>query len=161
MQEKTVEMMNRFLQFLFNGNALIDNICYNLKFNNYARIEEAIHDPVAHVMGKWADEVSDLMDELGARPVRYALPDNVEEMEPEACLERLVLFFEELRVNVIKAIESAEEAGDYEVKIFFEDFLVNKIVLYRKQAFEWCDAIKDIGADSLNVHIKDYTSYLK
>lgn len=161
MDERIIEMMNRFLQFLFNGNALIDNICYNLKYSNYARIEEAIHDPMAHVMGKWADEVSDLMDELGARPVRYALPDNVEEMEAEACLERLARFFEELRANAIKAIESAEEAGDMEVKIFFEDFLMNKIVLYRKQAMEWAKAIKDIGAYSLNVHIKDYTSYLK
>ena len=161
MEETTIEMMNRFLQYLFNGNAVIDNVCYNLKYKNYARIEGAIHGPVAHVMGAWADEVSDLMDELGARPVRYALPDNVEEMDPEACLERLVSYFEGLRANTIKAIEAAEEAGDMEVKLFFEEFLSNKIVKYRKQAIEWRDAIKTIGADSLNVHIEDYTSYLK
>lgn len=161
MEETTIEMMNRFLQYLFNGNAVIDNVCYNLKYKNYARIEGAIHGPVAHIMGAWADEVSDLMDELGARPVRYALPDNVEEMDPEACLERLVSYFEGLRANTIKAIEAAEEAGDMEVKLFFEEFLSNKIVKYRKQAIEWRDAIKTIGADSLNVHIEDYTSYLK
>ena len=161
MEESTIEMMNRFLQYLFNGNAVIDNICYNLKYRNYARREGAIHGPVAHVMGAWADEVSDFMDELGARPVRYALPDNVEDMEPEACLEKLVSYFDGLRGNVAKAIEMAEEAGDLEVKLFFENFLTDKIVLYRKQAIQWRDAIKSIGADSLNVHIEDYTSYLK
>ena len=160
MEETTLEMMNRFLQYLFNGNAIIDNICYNLKYRNYARIEAAIHGPVAHLMGAWADEVSDLMDELGERPVRYSLPDNIENMEPEACLERLVAFFDGLKSNVAKAIDAAEEAGDIEVKLFFENFLTDKVIKYRKQAIQWRDAIKKIGADSLNVHIEDYTSYV-
>ena len=161
MERNTIEMLNRFLQFLFNGNATIDNICYNLKYRNYARIEGAIHGPVAHVMGAWADEVSDLMDELGERPVRYALPDNVEEMDPEQALEKLVSFFDGLREITRKTIEEAEDAGEFEVKLFFEDFMLNKVVKYRKQAIQWRDAIKTIGADSLNVHIEDYTSYLK
>ena len=161
MEEQTKEMMNRFLQYLFNGNAVIDNICYNLKYRNYARIEGAIHGPVAHVMGVWADEVSDLMDELGARPIRYSLPDNIEDMDPQSCLEKLVAYFEGLRSNVTKAIDASEEAGDLEVKLFFENFMTEKIVKYRKQAIQWRDAIKAIGADSLNVHIEDYTSYIK
>lgn len=161
MESTTVEMLNRFLQALFNGNALIDNVCYNLKYRNYARLEGAIHGPVAHLMGAWADEVSDLMDELGARPIRYALPDNVEDMEPEQCFEKLVLFFDDLRSKVAKAIEVAEEAGDLEVKLFFENFLTDKVIKYRKQAIQWRDAIKSIGADTLNVHIEDYTSYIK
>ena len=161
MEQNTTEMLNRFLQFLFNGNATIDNVCYNLKYKNYARIEGAIHGPVAHIMGVWADEVSDLMDELGGRPVRYALPDNIEEMSPEEALEKLVRYFDELRANAIKTIEAAEDIGEYEVKIFFENFLNEKIVPYRKQAIQWRDAIKSIGAESLNVHIEDYTSYIK
>ena len=161
MESTTVEMLNRFLQVLFNGNALIDNVCYNLKYRNYAQIEGAIHGPVAHLMGAWADEVSDLMDELGARPVRYALPDNVEDMDPVQSLEKLVSFFDDLRAKVAKVIEVAEEAGDLEVKLFFENFLTDKVIKYRKQAIQWRDAIKTIGADSLNVHIADYTSYIK
>ena len=161
MEESTKEMMNRFLQYLFNGNAVIDNICYNLKYRNYARIEAAIHGPVAHIMGAWADEVSDLMDELGARPVRYALPDNDEDLEPQACMDKLVSFFDGMRSNVVKAISAAEDAGDVEVKLFFENFLLDKVVLYRKQAIQWRDAMQSIGANSLNVHIEDYTSYLK
>jgi len=161
MNDQTTVMMNRFLQFLFNGNAVIDNICYNLKYKGYACIEGAIHGPVAHVMGVWADEVSDLMDELGARPVRYALPDNIGEMGPEECLEALVSYFDQLRDVAVKAIEVAEEDGEHEAKIFFEDFLLHKVVVYRKQALQWRDAVKSIGADSLNVHIGDYTSYIK
>ena len=160
MDIKTEEMLNRFLQFLFNGNAVIDNVCYNLKHKGYARIEGAIHGPVAHVMGVWADEVSDLMDELNARPVRYALPDNIEEMDPEAALQRLADYFGELRGVVAKAIEAAEDEGDVEVKLFLEEFLLKPVVPYRKQAIQWLDAVKAIGADSLNVHIEDYTSYI-
>ena len=161
MEEKMAKTLNKFLQVLFNGNAVMDNICYNLKYKGYARIEGAIHGPVAHLMGAWADEVSDLMDELGVRPVRYALPDNIGEMEAEKCLEELASYFDTLRGIVIKVIEVAEDEGEYEVKIFFEDFLVNKVVAYRKQAHQWHDAVKSIGADSLNVHIGDYTSYIK
>ena len=160
MDNQTNEMMNRYLQFLFNGNAIIDNICYNLKHRNYARLESAVHGPVAHLMGAWADEVSDLMDELGARPIRYALPDNVEEMEPEQCFEKLVAYFDELRGVTAKAISAAEDSGEIEVKVFFENFMTEKVLPYRKQAIEWRDAVKAIGADSLNVHIGDYTSYI-
>ena len=161
MENSTIEMLNRFLQFLFNGNAIIDNICYNLKHRNYARLEAAVHGPVAHLMGAWADEVSDLMDELGARPVRYALPDNVEELEPAACFDKLAAYFDELRGIVAKAIAAAEDSGEIEVKIFLEGFLEQKVIPYRKQAIEWRDAAKKIGADALNVHIGDYTSYIK
>ena len=160
MENETIIMMNRLLQFLFNGNATIDNICYNLKYKNYARLEAAVHGPVAHLMGEWADEVSDLMDELGGRPVRYALPDHIEEMEPDTCFEQLVAYFDELRSIVVKAIVAAEDSQEVEVKIFLEGFLEKKVVPYRKQAIEWRNAIKAIGADSLNVHIGDYTSYI-
>lgn len=160
MENETIELMNRLLQFLFNGNATIDNICYNLKHSNHARLEAAVHGPVAHLMGAWADEVSDLMDELGARPVRYALPDHVEELDPVACFEQLVSYFDGLRGVTIKAISAAEDSQEVEVKIFLEGFLEQKVVPYRKQAIEWRDAIKAIGADSLNVHIADYTSYI-
>lgn len=160
MQKETTEALNRFLQFLFNGNAVIDNICYNLKYKNYARLENAMHGPVAHIMGSWADEVSDMMDMLGARPVRYALPENAEELTPEEGYQKLADYFAGLRDITVKAMGVAEEEGEFEVKLFLEDFLLNKVMRYRKQAEQWLAAVKEIGADSLNVHIDDYTSYL-
>ena len=153
------EMLNRFLQVLFDGNARIDNICYNLKYKNFSEIEEAIHNPVAHVMGQWADEVSDHMDRLGMRPKRYALPDHLDEMGPEEALDDLVKYFDSLREKAIKAIEFAEEE-DMETKIFLEEFLIQKITPYRRQAEQWLRAIKAIGAETLNVHIADYTDYI-
>jgi hypothetical protein len=161
MNQETAEVFNRFLQVLFNGNAAIDNICYNLKYKGYARIEAAIHGPMAHEMGAWADEVSDLMDELGGRPVRYALPDNVKEADAGECLDDLVSYFEELKAVTIKAIEAFDEYGEVAAKVFFEDFLRSKVAVYLRQAIEWRDAFKAMGADSLNVHIAAYTSYLK
>ena len=161
MDKEMQEIMNRFLQFLFNGNAVMDNICYNLKYKGYARLEAAIHEPMAHRRGAWADSASDLMDELQGRPVRYALPDNIEELDPKECFEKLVSCFDELREISLKAISAAEDLGEMEAKLFFEGFVEDKLTRYRRQAIEWRDAIKEIGADSLNVHIADYTSYLK
>jgi hypothetical protein len=112
-------------------------------------------------MGAWADSASDLMDELQCRPVRYALPDNVEELGPVECFDKLVSYFDELRAISLKAIVAAEDLGEMEAKLFFEGFVEDKLTRYRRQAIEWRDAIKEIGADSLNVHIADYTSYLK
>ena len=160
MERKTEEMLNRFLQFLFNGNAVLDNVCYNLKNKGYARLEGAIHKPVAHLMGAWADEVSDLMDELGGRPVRYALPDNVEELSPEEAFAKVAAYFDELGGIVAKAVQAAEEEGELEAKIFLEDFALHKVTKYRKQGHEWLDAIRRVGAETLNVHIGDYTSYI-
>lgn len=160
MDKEMQEVMNRFLQFLFNGNAVMDNICYNLKYKGYARLEAAIHEPMAHKMGAWADTASDLMDELQARPVRYSLPDNIEELDATECFEKLVAYFEELHTIALKAISVAEEIGEIEAKLYFEHFIEDKLTRYRRQAIEWRDAIKAIGADSLNVHIADYTSYL-
>lgn len=160
MNEEMQEVLNRFLQFLFNGNAVMDNICYNLKYKGYACLERAIHKPMAHEMGVWADKVSDLMDELCVRPVRYALPDNVEELDAPACFETLVKYFDELRAITFKAIDAAENYNELEVKLFFENFVEDKLQRYRRQAIEWRDAVNAIGADTLNVHIVDYTSYL-
>lgn len=160
MEQNTEKMLNRFLQILFNGNAVLDNVCYNLKHKGYARLESAIHGPVAHLMGAWADQVSDLMDELGGRPVRYALPDNIEELSPEEALGKVAAYFDDLGGVVAKAVVAAEESGELEVKVFLEDFALNKVAKYRKQAHEWLDAVNRLGADTLNVHIGDYTSYI-
>ena len=153
------EMLNRFLQVLFDGNARIDNICYNLKYGNLSELEKAIHGPVAHAIGQWADEVSDHMDRLGMRPKRYSLPDHLDEMGPEEALKDLADYFDSLRDKAIKAIEYAEEES-METKIFLEEFLIKRIIPYRRQAAQWLEAVKAIGADSLNVHVAEYTDYI-
>ena len=79
--EKTEESLNRILQVLFGGNAKIDNLCYNLQHLYLNNLADAIHAPVAHKLPELADHVSDFMDKLGGRPVRYGTTDYSEKYE--------------------------------------------------------------------------------
>lgn len=161
MTEDTREMLNRLLQLLFDGNARIDNFVYNLSYHHKNNLAEAMHKPVAHELPVWADMISDKMDELNARQVRYGLSDHTEELNTVEVFEGLYNYFNSLRINVNKAIEEADDNGDAEVRIFLEDFLNNKVTRFYKQAEEWLDAAKRLNEDTLNIHIADYTHYLK
>ena len=143
--EKTEESLNRILQVLFGGNAKIDNLCYNLQHLYLNNLADALHTPVAHKLPELADHVSDFMDKLGGRPVRYGTAD----------------YFEELRKDVILSIDDADMNDDVEVRIWLENFLVEEILPLRKQAAEWLDATNKLTDSELNIHIADYTHYLK
>ena len=159
--KETCELLNRYVKELFAGNAKIDNLYYNLKYKGYNNLADAIHEPVAHIMGELADRVTDMMDSLDARPVRYGLGDEIAEYEAEQCFEELQKYFDYLVEITYKVIEEVEMSEEYEVKIFMEDFLNSKLMPYRKQSHEWYRAIKSLGAETFNIHIGDYTHYIK
>lgn len=159
---KTEESLNRLLQLLFGGNAKIDNLYYNLQAKSLNNLANAIHIPVAHVLPEMADKVSEMMDSLGARPVRYGSPDhNKKYDQAKDIFLELKNYFEELRVSIIRAIEDADLNDDVEVKIWLENFLVADILKYRKQAAEWLEAANWLDEQSFNIHIADYTHYIK
>ena len=161
MSEQTRESLNRFVQELFNGNARIDNLYYNLTYKNQARLADSIHEPVAHVLGEWADEVTRLMDRLGARAVRYGLEDHNKEYGVKEVFADLSQYFEHLGIVAGKIIEDADMSGDIEVRIFMEDFLNRRILPFRKQAEEWRQASEVLDENTFNIHVDDYTHYLK
>ena len=159
---KTLESLNRYVQTLFAGNAKIDNLYYNLKYKGFNRLADAIHKPVAHVMGDWADEVTDMMDENGVRPVRLGLPDEVKEYSVSECFDELVKYFDELYDATKVLIDAADMADDIAVKIFLEGILEKKILVFRKQAYEWKKGLEGLGDEhKFNIHIDDYTHYIK
>lgn len=161
MTVKVCDILNHYVQELFAGNAKIDNLYYNLKFKGYNNLADAIHEPVAHIMGELADRVTDLMDSNDARPVRYGLGDEIKEYSAEECFKELKSYFDKLVSITYKVIEEADMENDLEVKIFMEDFLNSCVMKYRKQSHEWDDAINKLGADDFNIHINDYTHYIK
>ena len=160
--EKTCESLNRILQLLFGGNAEIYNLCYNLQYMHLNNIASALHEPVAHKMPELADEVSDFMDQLGCRAVRYSIGDHDAKYESAADIfSQLAKYFEELRKDIIIAIDDADMNDDVEARIWLENFLVEKVLPLRKQAAEWLDASGKLSDEELNIHIADYTHYLK
>lgn len=159
--EETLEMLNRFLKELFGGNARIDNIVYNLQSRYYNNLANAIHEPVAHLLPIWADQVTDLIDSLGGRPVRYGIPDYIEEYDVKEAFANLADFFDGLREKVITIIEELEGSGkDTEVRVFMEDFLKNTLLTYVKQSDEWRVASEHLTEYEFNTHIGEYTHYL-
>jgi hypothetical protein len=64
-----------------------------------------------------------------------------------------------LRKKCCELISTADLNDDDEVRIFGEEFLT-LITPFIKQIEEWSNAIGEIGANNLNIHIKDYTNFI-
>nr|DAQ20995.1 MAG TPA: Neutrophile activating protein [Caudoviricetes sp.] len=162
MDKRTEESLNRLLQELFDGNAIVDNLVYNLIYNGYNELGEAIHKPVAHKLPEWADSISDLIDQMGGRSKRYGLEDHKDDIkEVKDVFKELNNYFLRLREIVNKIIEDVDMVGDAEVRIFLEDFLNKMVMPYVRQSEEWKKASERLSADTFNIHIKEYTHYIK
>ena len=161
MSNKSYNNMNALAAMCFDANAIIDNLAYSLDYHYYNKIAEVVHLHVAHIMPEWADLITDQMLELSARPVRLNINGYNKDYEDvkdvfAALLETLMgisSFTKDL-------IESADMSGDDEVRIFGEEFLM-KVSPFIKQAEEWSNAAKIMDPHSLNIHIKDYTHFIK
>ena len=70
MTEESRNLMNNLATLCFDANAVIDNLAYNLDYLMFCNIAEMVHHHVAHVMPVWADEITDKMLILSARPIR-------------------------------------------------------------------------------------------
>ena len=102
------------------------------------------------------------MDKLGGRSVRYGTVDYSEKYEnAKEIFSQLSNYLEELRKDIILSIDDADMNDDVEVRIWLENFLVEEILPLRKQAAEWLDATDKLTDSELNIHIADYTHYLK
>lgn len=158
--ESTETSMNSLIKYLFYGNAVVDNMYYNLNNKGFGNLAESIHDPVAHRFGVWADMFSDIMDKLGARPTRIGLPDAFEDLQVSQIYTDLQQYFLKLRAEVISVKDSADLSGDCEIVKFLDDFLEETLLPYIRQAKEWKDALDVLGDKDFNIHVKEYTHYI-
>lgn len=160
--EDTQEMLNRLLQELFSGNARIDNLYYNLQYQGYYNLADAIHEPVAHVMGEWADEVSDFMIKLNLKPVRYAIDkDYAENYTVKEVFQDLLAYFEKLREIINKIIEQVSDEDELrEIAIFMDDFLINKVLVFKKQAEEWQTTSERLNENMFDMNIGHHTHFI-
>ena len=71
-----------------------------------------------------------------------------------------VTMIEKFQKLCYEVIDIADINGDIEAKIFLEDFVANTVRLYVKQAYEWFEASKHVGADQMNFHIRQYTHFI-
>ena len=160
MTEESYESMNKLIASCFDANSVIDNLAYNLDYFYFNEIADVVHHKVAHAMPELADLISDKMLELSARPVRLAIGEYKEEYsDPEKVFERLYSTVKGLLEQTRSLISSSDMSGDDEVRIFAESFL-ERLSKYVKQCEEWINAVKVIGPNKLNYHMKDYTHFI-
>lgn len=153
--------MNALAAMCFNANAVIDNLAYNLDYHYYNQIAEVVHLHVAHVMPEWADLITDQMLQLSARPVRLDINGYDTDYEDLKEIFKVLLeTLQEIHSFTKDLIESADMSGDDEVRIFGEEFLM-KVSPFIKQAEEWLNAANIMDAHTLNIHIHDYTHFIK
>ena len=160
MSLESYNKMNELAGKCFNANAIVDNLAYCLDYHYYNEIAKIVHLRVAHKLPEFADEITDKMLELSARPIRVdingynqdygQLPDLFAELEKT---------FAELLEDTRRLIGIADLNADDEVRIFCEELLV-KLSTYVKQAEEWKNAANVMDAHTLNVHIKEYTHFI-
>ena len=161
MSNKSYNNMNTLAAMCFDANAVFDNLAYCLDYHYYNNAAKTVHLKVAHVMPEWADLITDKMLHLSARPVRLAIGSYSEDYEElKGMFEVMVRTLEKIRTFTIEMIESADMAGDDDVRIFGEEFLV--IVLpYLKQAEEWLNAASRLDSTQLDLHFEKYTHFIK
>ena len=160
MTKTSYDSMNELVGKCFNANAIIDNLAYSLDYHYYTKIAEVVHHHVAHVMPAWADMISDQMLKLSARPVRKDIGGYEKDYEDlKEIFETLKVTILEIRQATRSLIEAADLEGDDEVRIFAEKFL-EETTPFIKQAEEWLTVAKRLDANTLNIHIHDYTHFI-
>ena len=161
MSKESYDRLNQLIGKCFNANAIVDNLAYCLDFHYLNEIGKVVHLCVAHKLPELADMISDKMLELSARPIRVDINGYKEDY---AELPQIfgILFdtMKEILESTRELVNVADINEDDEVRIFCEEFLM-KISVYVKQAEEWVNASNKMDAHTLNIHIKDYTHFIK
>lgn len=163
MTQETCDKLNELIAKTFEMNAFADNIAYNIDYSQYSRTGALYHETFAHHFPEIADDLSNLMIKLDARPIRCSLPgytDNYNGNIKQMFNDTLVMC-EIYRKEIISAIEVAEDNEDTEVKIALEEFLLN-FLPYRKQADVWAKQAERYEGNykSFDARIPTFTTFI-
>ncbi len=137
--DETKSAIDKIVQACFNGNAMADNIVYNLDVNfNMVITSDIVHHSYAHWLPLYADKFNDLQKYNNARPVRLPV-DGFEQSYTNFidCFDDILEFLsKDLDGLIVEAIEIAEENRDIRIKISLEEVYTD-LTLYIKQAIIW------------------------
>ena len=160
LKEETYKGINELLTLTFQGNSHADNCAYWLDSKYLLETAKEFHEKYAHQFPVWADEISNFLRDMGARPTRGALEANEREYEDIGEMFTDVKeFFMSYREKVKAIAEIAEIQEDIEAKSFLDNHLV-KLIPYLRQVNIWenkANLIKNdvIGFDD---NFEDFTN---
>lgn len=164
--EATYNQLNELLKKSFECNAIADNLAYNIGYLRYPNIEDIYHHSFAHAFPQFADEISPLMIELNARPVRIGFGDHKEEYRGNEALYDIFvdndMMISDYRSEIKKTIETADLNGDDEIKIAMEELLL-KVLPYVKQCDVWrnkADQYRNCPWE-FDIHFEELTTFIE
>ena len=161
--ENTYNQLNALLKKSFESNAIADNLAYNIGYLRYPNIEDIYHHSFAHAFPQFADEISPLMIELNARPVRIGFGDHITEYR--SLYDIFVdndMMMADYRSEIKKTIEIADLNGDDEIKIAMEELLL-KVLPYVKQCDVWRNKAEQYKNDpwQFDIHFEELTTFIE
>lgn len=161
--EETRDKLNDVLTHSFLLNMLCDNAVYQIDYSAYPVTAHIVHESYAHYWPQVADQWSDLMIKLNAKPVRGNLIADYEDYNGNlaAIFADIARATEDYRRKVIELIELAELNEDKEVVLAGEEVL-QQILPYRKQADIWAVEAKRYEGNykSFDARIKTFTTMI-
>lgn len=163
MTEGTRDKLNEVLTYSFLLNMICDNLVYQIDYSVYPETAKLVHESYAHYWPQVADQWSDFMIKLNAKPIRGDLHADYEDYDGnlEAIFSDVARATEEYRRKILELIELAELNEDKEVVLMGEEILL-QIMPYRKQADIWkveAKRYKD-NYKSFDARIKTFTTMI-
>lgn len=159
--EGTRDKLNDVLTHSFLLNMLCDNAVYQIDYFVYPMAAHIVHESYAHYWPQVADQWSDLMIKLNAKPFRGNLIADYKDYNGNlaAIFADIAKATEDYRREVIELIELAELNEDKEVVLAGEEVL-QQILPYRKQADIWAVEAKRYEGNykSFDARIKTFTT---
>ena len=156
--QPTYDALNKLLADNFQMNSFCDNIAYNLGFKKMICTESIFHEKFAHKFPVFADIISTMMLEFEARPIRYALTENINYYNDNVSMfQDLKIKIQNYRNNILKTIEIADLNNDIEIKIKLEDFL-SKFTPYFSQVMTWALRAEQYGLNEM-IFDKDFEKF--
>ena len=151
--------INKLVEKAFNGNAIFDNIAYNLDVVfNMPKASAIVHELVAHWLpAPFADSIQEFQSLRNVKPVRPVVEAQSKTyMRVVECFNDALNFFLEFEEEFKSAISIAEEEGDVASRIFLENTYM-EILTYIKQMLVWSNKAiqyeENIGIQSFDIDI--------
>lgn len=162
--DKTNSAINKIIATAFNGNALFDNIAYNLDVVfNMPLASDIVHHKVAHWLpAPFADDIQTFQSQRNTKPIRPAV---IEQSKTYSvctdCFKDALNYFVGLESDFKNAIKIADEENEVESRIFLENTYIDNILKFTKQMTIWSKKIveheESIGLQSFDKDIESFT----
>lgn len=136
--KETIEKAQEVVRICFEANAKVDTIVNRLDVVfNMPKASEIVHHKIAHVYPvAFGDKITEFLSKRGIKVNYGNIPlQNKDYSNILECFTDIVITQREIENAVIDTIKTAEVNGDIDIKIFFENFLVETVVLHTKQAY--------------------------